>query len=115
MARQPPYFPGVSALETTPTIPSTRAYWTSAELAERFGVDLDTIYELAATAGLPHIRLGRAYRFGIDAVLEWERRRTIESNGSAPNRPLPKPAKPARRPPKQAFAPQPYTGPLRAA
>lgn len=103
----------MSALETTPTTPPSRAYWTSAELAERFGLDLDTVYELAATAALPHLRFGRAYRFPIEGVLEWERQRTIANDGSAPNKPrAPKPARPARNDKGRPFIPQPYTGPL---
>lgn len=109
----------MSALDTTPMIPASRAYWTTAELAERFGVDEDTVYELAKTGGLPHVRFGRAYRFPIEAVLEWERQRTIANDGSAAaNKPRPRPARPratglARtKANARAFTPQPYAGPL---
>jgi excisionase family DNA binding protein len=108
----------MSALDTTPIIPAARAYWTTAELAERFGVDVDTIYELASTGGLPHVRFGRAYRFPIDSVLEWERQRTIANDGSAAaNKPRPRPVRPrpagsSRPKGARGFTPQPYAGPL---
>lgn len=42
----------MSALDTTPKVPAARACRMTAELAERFGVAEDTVYMLAATAGL---------------------------------------------------------------
>lgn len=108
----------MSALETTPMIPAARAFWTTAELAERFGVDVDTVYDLAATAALPHLRFGRSYRFPIERVLEWERQRTLAHDSGAPNKPRPprptrKPARSPRSGSRQAFTPQPYSGPLK--
>lgn len=109
----------MSALNTTPTISASRAYWTTQELATRYGIDRDTVYGLATTGGLPHIRIGREYRFPIDRVLAWEEQRTITSNSSTgprrPRAPRPNVKRPSRvgaHAPSN-FTPQPYAGPLR--
>src|SRR4051812_44241643 len=109
----------MSASDTTPMTPATRAYWTTQELAERYGVDVDTIYNMATTASLPHLRLGRIYRFPIEGVLEWERQRTVmDTTGSlavrTPRAPRPDAKRPLRGPARRGgFVPQPYAGPLR--
>ena len=92
-----------------PIVPATRAFWTSAECAEWLGVDLGRLYGFCASGGLPHRRYGRAYRFPINKVLEWDERRTIVNDGAEPR---PKVAKPRKTTKRTAFTPKPYTGPL---
>jgi excisionase family DNA binding protein len=46
---------------------------TAEELAERWQVSVDQVYRLAKAGRAPAVKLGRYYRFRLDAVEQFER------------------------------------------
>jgi excisionase family DNA binding protein len=56
---------------TNPT-PGPRTLLTAADLAARWQVSEGHVYNLTRRGVLPVVRLGRYYRYRLDAIEEWE-------------------------------------------
>lgn len=57
---------------------------TAREVAQRLGVGLSTVYEIAGEPGCPVYRIGSGrgtLRFDLDELLEWLRQRSRERQG----------------------------------
>jgi excisionase family DNA binding protein len=48
-----------------------RRMWQAPEVADRLDVNRDRVYELTRLDILPHIRIGRQYRYDPDAIEAW--------------------------------------------
>lgn len=64
-----------SPARSRPTLPRLL---TATEVAEQTGLPLSSVYELTRRDMIPHVKLGRAYRYSAPAVAEW-----IEAGGAA--------------------------------
>ncbi len=53
-------------------------YWTVKEVAKRFKISERQVTEFARSGILPGIRIGRLWRFRIDAVERWEEGQTVD-------------------------------------
>jgi len=51
---------------------TTRGLLTAADLAERWQVPASHVYSLTRRGALPVVRLGRYYRYRLDAIERWE-------------------------------------------
>jgi excisionase family DNA binding protein len=52
-------------------------------IAARLGVKRFTVYDMARTGKLPHVRLGRAIRFDEDATEAWIAKGGTAANGDS--------------------------------
>jgi len=49
-----------------------RDVWDTSDVADHFGCSLPHVHKLAREDGLPHLRLGRLWRFRRVDVLAWQ-------------------------------------------
>jgi predicted DNA-binding transcriptional regulator AlpA len=60
-----------SHLPSSPS-PAERRLLTAGDLAQRWQVPASQVYHLTRLGALPVVRLGRYYRYRVDAIEAWE-------------------------------------------
>lgn len=50
---------------------------TASQVEQRTGLSKSTIYDQAAKGTLPHLRIGRAVRFPLAALVSWIKENTV--------------------------------------
>jgi excisionase family DNA binding protein len=54
-----------------PTIANNLKSLSTEEVAELFGLSIQTIYRLAKEGNIPHVRIGRTLRFLAHELMDW--------------------------------------------
>ena len=73
-----------TGISWAPGVKPTTRHLSPAELAEREGVPLETVYAWNKDGTAPtRLRIGRHVRYRLADVIAWEKSRTIASGGTA--------------------------------
>ncbi len=87
-------------------------FLTTADVAELFKLNAETVYLLIAQQGLPATKIGGQWRFDESEIREWfKERRSLSAPGDSEDLRQPRPDQEAQRRPESSLRGKTHAGP----